>query len=220
MGLAQAAHLFGISVHCHCFFFLQETNKLFDGPDVLVLNHFQPFYEFWNENSNLDNVPHYFAINTISYINIATLFLPGLQKTNGSIVVVSSIGGVVPIPRTAPHCANKYALHGFFNSLRQDLALQGHKGISITLCILGGIRTKTATERVKGFPADTSNLKREPVDECALAMIRGVALRKRQMYFPWYLSIVEITHFFFPNFVESIIQVASKEKPVEDMWKW
>lgn len=187
---------------------------------MLVLNHFQPFYEFWNENSDLNNVPQSFAVNTISYINIATLFLPGLQKTNGSILVVSSFVGVVPIPRTSTYCGNKYALHGFFNSLRQDLALQGHKGVSITLCVLGGIKTKTATERLKGFPAEKSNVEREPVNECALAMIRGIALRKRQMYFPWYLSIVEITHFFFPNFAESIIQVATKEKPIEDMWKW
>ena len=64
--------------------FMQETNKLFDGPDVLVLNHLLHFYDLWNENSDLNNVPRYFAVNTISYINIATLFLPGLQKTNGS----------------------------------------------------------------------------------------------------------------------------------------
>jgi len=133
---------------------------------------------------------------------------------------VSSFVGVVPIPRTSTYCGNKYALHGFFNSLRQDLALQGHKGVSITLCVLGGIKTKTGTERLKGFPAEKFNIEREPVDTCALAMIRGIALRKRQMYFPWYLSIVEITHFFFPNFAESIIQVATKEKPIEDMWKW
>ena len=200
--------------------FLQETNKLFDGPDVLVLNHFQPFYEFWNENSSLDNVPGYFAVNTISYINIATLLLPGLQKTNGSIVVVSSFVAIVTVPRTAPYSGNKHALHGFFNSLRQDLALQGHKGISITLCVLGGIKAKSATEIMKGFPAEKSKVKKQPVDDCTLAMIRGAALRKRQIYFPWYLSIVEITHFFFPHFVESIIQVATKEKPVEGMWKW
>ena len=198
---------------------MQETNKLFDGPDVLVLNHFQPFYEFWNENSNLDNVPGYFAVNTISYINIATLLLPGLQKTNGSIVVVSSFVAVVTVPRTAPYSGNKHALHGFFNSLRQDLALQGHKGVSITLCVLGYIDTKNAREGTKGLPVDKS-VKREPVDECSLAMIKGAALEKRQMYFPWYLSIVETAHFFFPNFVESVIQVASNEKPLEDLLKW
>ena len=198
---------------------MQETNKLFDGVDVLVLNHVLQFYKFWNENSDLSSVPRYFAVNTISYINIATLLLPDLQKTNGSIIVVSSFVGVVPTPRTAPYCGNKHALHGFFNSLRQDLALQGHKGVSITLCVLGYIDTKNAREGTKGLPV-AKTVKREPVDECSLAIIKGAALRKRQMYFPWYLSIVETVYFFFPNFVESAIQVASNEKPSEDLLKW
>ena len=198
---------------------MQETNKLFDGPDILVLNHFLPFYGFWSENSDLNNVPRYFGVNTISYINIATLLLPGLQKTNGTIVVVSSFVGVVPTPRTAPYCGNKHALHGFFNTIRQDLALQGHMGVSITLCVLGYIDTKNAREGTKGLPVEKT-VKREPVDECSLAMIKGAALRKRQMYFPWYLGIVETAHFFFPNFVESAIQVASNEKPLEDLLKW
>ena len=203
--------------------FLQETNRLFDGPDILFLNHFLPLTKLWNENSasELSNIPHYFAVNTISYINIATLLLPGLQKTNGSIVVVSSFAGVVAPPRTALYSGNKHALHGFFDSLRQDLALQGHKGISITLCVLGTIATKNALERVKDVPnIDKSGVKFEPVDECSLAMIKAAALRKRQMYFPWFLSTVETVHFFFPNFVESAIQVTMNEKPLGDMWKW
>ena len=177
-----------------------------------------PHYDTWTENSDLEKVPQYFAVNTISYINIATLLLPGLQKTNGSIMVVSSIAGVMQIPRIAPYCTNKHALHGFFGSLRQDLALQGHNGVSITLCVLGAIDTENARKVTKGKLK--IKIKREPVDQCAFAMIKGAALRKRQMYFPWYISIVETAHFFFPNFVESAIQVASNEKPVEDLWKW
>ena len=177
------------------------------------------YYGLWNKNSDLNKVPQYFAVNTISYINIATLLLPGLKETNSSIVVVSSFVGVVPTPRTGPYCGNKHALHGFFDSMRQDLALQGQTGISITLYVLGYIDTKNARKRTKGLPVDKS-VKREPVDECAIAMIKGIALRKRQMYFPWYLSFVETVHFFFPNFVESVIQVATNEKPAKDMWKW
>jgi len=178
-----------------------------------------PYYGLWNENSDLNKVPQYFAVNTISYINIATLLLPGLQKTNGSIVVVSSFTGVVPVPRAGPYCSNKHALHGFFDSLRQDLALQGHDGVSITLYVLGYIDTKKARQKTQGHPVGKS-VKREPVDKCALAMVKGIAQRKRQMYFPWYLSVVETIHFFFPDFVESIVQVASNEKPMQDMWKW
>lgn len=177
------------------------------------------FYGFWNENSDLNKLPQYYAVNTISYINIATLLLPELQKTNGSIVVVSSFVGVVPVPRTAPYCGNKHALHGFFDTLRQDLAIQGRQGITITLYVLGYIATANARKGSEGTPVYDS-VKREPVDECALAMIKGIALRKRQMYFPWYLSIVETVHFFFPDFVESVIQVATNEKQVQNMWNW
>ena len=62
------------------------------GPDILILNHLTPIvYDLWNENSDLKKLPQYYAVNTISYINIATLLLPELHKTNGSIVVVSSL---------------------------------------------------------------------------------------------------------------------------------
>ena len=179
-----------------------------------------PNYGLWNENSDLNKVPQYFAVNTISYINIATLLLPGLQQTNGSIVVVSSVAGIISPSRTAAYSGQKHALHGFFGSLRQDLALQGHKGISITMTVLGLIGTKNSYERAKGLPIGQSAIQWEKVDECALAMIKGAALRKRQMYFPWYSSIVETAHFFFPSFVESAIQVASNEKTLKDLWKW
>lgn len=177
------------------------------------------YYGLWNGNSDLSKVPQYYAINTISYINIATLLLPVLQKTNGSIVAVSSFVGVVPAPRTGPYCSTKHALHGFFGSLRQDLALQGYNGISVTLCVLGYIETKIARKNTEGHPVE-KGVKREAVDECALSMIKGIAQRKRQMYFPWFLSFVETVHFFFPEFVESVIQVASKEKPIHEMWNW
>ena len=192
---------------------------IFDGPDILILNHVTTSYKLWNENSDLSLVPKYFAVNSISYINIATLFLPDLQRTNGSIIVVSSFTGVMGLPRVAPYSGNKHALHGFFDSMRQDLVLQGHKGVSVTLCVLGYIDTNKARENTQGTPVGKT-LKFEPVNECVVAIVKGAALRMRQVYFPWYLSLVETIYFFFPNFVESVIHVATNEKPFEDLWKW
>lgn len=130
--------------------------------------------------------------------------------------MVSSFAGVIGVPRVAPYSANKFALHGFFHSLRQDLILAGHKGVSITLCVLGFINTKTAVQMTKDTPLNS--VTRHPVDECALAIIKGGALKQRQMYYPSYLSLVETAHYFFPNLVESIIHVASKEKPLQEIW--
>lgn len=111
-----------VFVYYYCFL-LQEISKLFDGLDVFVFNYIQFFYEFWNENSNFNNVLQYFVVNIISYINIVILFFFGFQKSNGSIVVVLLFVVVVFILRIVFYCGNKGVLYGFFNSLRQDLVL-------------------------------------------------------------------------------------------------
>ena len=193
---------------------------MFGATDILILNHASFPHDFWNEDADLSKVPFHFAVNTISYINIATLLLPGLKKTNGSIVVVSSFAGVVSPPNFAIYSGSKHALHGFFNSFRQDLSLKGHKGVSITLCILGAISTKNALERAKSLNIQNGTLLFETVDECALAIIQGAALRKREIYFPWFLNVFETVHFCFPNLFESVIQVMINEKPVGDLLTW
>ena len=73
---------------------------------------------------------------------------------------------------------------------------------------------------VKDLSFGKSAVQWESVGECALPIIKGAALQKRQMYISWYSSVVEAVHFFFPNVVESAIQVASNEKTLEDLWKW
>lgn len=97
---------------------MQEINKLFDGFDVFVFNYLLFFYDFWNKNSDFNNVLRYFVVNIISYINIVILLFLGFQKINGSIVVVLLFVGVVIILRIVFYCGNKYVLYGFFNSLR------------------------------------------------------------------------------------------------------
>ena len=183
--------------------------------DIVVLNHAVQQYRRWTADSDLTEVPRYFDVNTISFINIATLLLPELDKTNGSIIVISSFGGVIGFPRVALYSANKHALHGFFDSLRQDLALGSYKGISVTLFILGVIDTESAARLSKGTPVES--VARSPVDECALAIVKGGAARKRQVYFPSYLSIVETLHYFFPRFVESVFHIVLYEKPLNDL---
>lgn len=183
-----------------------STLKFFEGIDVVVLNHLKPFYEYWNQKSDLSKVPEFFEVNTFSYINLATLFLPELKKSNGSLIVVSSVVGFQAMPKLAVYSSNKQALHGFFNSLRQDLTISGHRHVSITLCILGPIKTPNRV-----IFKDHEKITWYPIDECALAMIKGGALRHRQMYFPYFIKLVEIAHFVLPDFFETLIRIASGE---------
>lgn len=52
--------------------------------------------------------------------------------------------GKVGFPFVVPYSATKFALDGFFSSLRQEFSIQ-NTNVSITLCILGLINTGTTT---------------------------------------------------------------------------
>ena len=95
--------------------------------------------------------------------------LPHLSKTSGSIVVVSSLGGLIPYPRQTFYnvrndlilsfflfgvkvlfvCqASKFALVGFFETLRMELNMKkrpkGQDPVSITMVRNGMIESKIA----------------------------------------------------------------------------
>lgn len=186
--------------------------KLLSGVDIVVLDHIFGYYGRWTARSDLTTVPKHFAVNTISYINIATLCLPELQKSSGRIIILSSFVGVVPAPRVAPYSATKHALHGFFGSLRQDLYLEGHHNISVTLCVIGPVDTPNARKRTEN--TGTRKVTWYPADECAFDIIKGGVMRKRQIYYPNFLYYLEIAHVLFPSYIEEVIQIFSYEKKI------
>uniref|UniRef100_A0A674JW93 11-beta-hydroxysteroid dehydrogenase 1 n=1 Tax=Terrapene triunguis TaxID=2587831 RepID=A0A674JW93_9SAUR len=88
--------------------------------------------------------------------------------------------GKVGFPFTAPYSATKFALDGFFSSLRQELIIQ-KVDVSITLCILGFVDTESAMKAA----SDVVLMSPAPKEECALEIIKGGALRQREIYYKY-----------------------------------
>ncbi|NXL02612.1 DHI1 dehydrogenase, partial [Mesembrinibis cayennensis] len=142
---------------------VKEAETLLGGLDMLILNHIGTSY-FGYFNGDVGHVRKLLEINFLSYVAMTTSALPMLKESEGSIVVVSSMAGKVGFPLTVPYSATKFALDGFFSSLRQEFTIQSIN-VSITLCILGFI--------------DTGKISAE----CALAVLRAGALRRRELYY-------------------------------------
>ena len=98
-------------------------------------------------------------VNLHSYLYLASHALPALIRNGGNIVAVSSMAGKNGYPHVAPYSAAKHGIHGFFDSLRQDLAMKNIFNVSITTCVIGNIDTESAVENTKGY---LSKLKRYP----------------------------------------------------------
>ncbi|OAY32249.1 dehydrogenase/reductase SDR family member 7 isoform X2 [Manihot esculenta] len=81
-----------------------------------------------------------FNINVLGTISLTRLLATlMLKRGRGHFVVMSSAAGKVPTPGQAVYSASKFALNGYFQSLRSELC---KKGIKITIVCPGPIETK------------------------------------------------------------------------------
>ncbi|XP_072775358.1 hydroxysteroid 11-beta-dehydrogenase 1-like protein isoform X2 [Taeniopygia guttata] len=148
----------------------------------------------------LDSV-FFIQVNFFSYVALATAALPTLEKNRGALVVVSSLTGKIPTPFTTSYSATKFALDGFFSSLRHELIMQ-KKDVSVTLCILGLIDTESALECTRG----KVQLRASPAPEAALSIVRGGATRAHEIFYPRWLQQLRCLWALFPSSGNSVLR--------------
>ncbi|XP_072485483.1 dehydrogenase/reductase SDR family member 7 [Notamacropus eugenii] len=91
--------------------------------DILVNNGGRSQRSLFVE-TNLDVYKELMEINFLGTISLTKCVLPHMiERKQGKIVTVSSIVGLAGVPLGSGYAASKHALHGFFNSLRGELAM-------------------------------------------------------------------------------------------------
>nr|XP_012314672.1 corticosteroid 11-beta-dehydrogenase isozyme 1 [Aotus nancymaae]XP_012314673.1 corticosteroid 11-beta-dehydrogenase isozyme 1 [Aotus nancymaae] len=157
--------------------FVAQAGKLMGGLDMLILNHItNTSLRFFHDD--IHHVRKSMEVNFLSYVVLTVAAVPMLKQSNGSIVVVSSVAGKVAYPMISAYSASKFALDGFFSSIRKEY-LMAEVNVSITLCVLGLIDTDTAMKAVSGI----INMQAAPKEECALEIIKGGVLRQEEVYY-------------------------------------
>ncbi|XP_073471862.1 11-beta-hydroxysteroid dehydrogenase 1 [Aquarana catesbeiana] len=158
---------------------VHEAERLFGGLDMLILNHIGYTY-FGFFDGDVDHIRKLLEINFLSYATMTVEALPMLKASGGNIVVVSSLAGKVGLPLTVPYSSTKFALDGFFSSLRMEFYHQ-KVNVSITLCVLSYVDTDTALNTVSHVIQQPA----APKEECAYEIIKGGALRQREVYYQY-----------------------------------
>merc|ERR1719401_3381347 len=77
-------------------------------------------------------------VNFFGGVLLTHACLPSLLERKGRIVAVSSLQGRLPAPRNTAYSASKHAMHGFFESLRQEVEPQG---VKVTMVMPGPVDT-------------------------------------------------------------------------------
>ncbi|NWI89745.1 DHI1L protein, partial [Pitta sordida] len=102
---------------------------------------------------------------------------------------------------TTSDSATKFALDGFFSSLRHELTMQ-RRNVSVTLCVLGLMDTDTALKNTRGKVHITAS----PAPEAALAIIHGASTRVQEVFYPWWLQQVCCLWVLFPSNRDQVLQ--------------
>ncbi|KAL4325436.1 hypothetical protein GQ457_11G005690 [Hibiscus cannabinus] len=98
-----------------------------------------------------------FNVNVFGTISLTRLLTPSmLRRGRGHFVVMSSAAGKTPAPGQAVYSASKYALNGYFHTLRSELC---QKGIKVTVVCPGPVETSNGSK--------VSTEKRVPAERCA-----------------------------------------------------
>ncbi|XP_059015592.1 hydroxysteroid 11-beta-dehydrogenase 1-like protein isoform X8 [Mustela lutreola] len=163
------------------------------GLDYLVLNHLGAT-PAGTRSRSVQATRWLLQVNFLSYVQLTSLALPSLTDSKGSLVVVSSLLGPVPTSFSSPYSAAKFALDGFFGSLRRELDVQD-VNVAITMCVLG-LRDRASTaEGVRGV----SRAKAAPGPKAALAVIRGGATRAPGVFYPWRFHLLCLLRGWLPH---------------------
>ncbi len=122
-----------------------------------------------------------FEVDFWGAVQLTRLLIPGMMdRGSGQIVVVSSLTGKFGGPRRSYYSAAKHALHGWFDSLREELV---GTNIEITLIVPGWVKTAISERALEadGTPhgvMDKGQSKGISPEECAKRSLPAIIAGK------------------------------------------
>lgn len=111
---------------------VEGARASFGSIDVLVNNAGVGLYGAF-ESLDAATLREVFELNAVAPMRVTQLALPALEESRGTVVMMSSIAGLVAMPRTGGYAATKFALEALTSSMRAELRAQGS---AVRVCVI------------------------------------------------------------------------------------
>ncbi|MBN2731323.1 MAG: SDR family oxidoreductase [Balneolaceae bacterium] len=135
--------------------------------------------------TDIDVIRNIMEVNFFGTIALTKAVLPSMmEREKGHIVVTSSVMGKFGTRMRSTYAASKHALHGWFDSLRQEVAVQN---IDVTLVCPGFIKTNVTVNALKGDGSKLGEMSKGQQngmspDACARKILAGIEKGKEEFY--------------------------------------
>ncbi|MFI3282294.1 MAG: SDR family oxidoreductase [Rikenellaceae bacterium] len=212
----------GEATYCRCDVVnVDDCMKLIDtaidaygGVDILICNAGLSMRALFDD-VDLEVLHKLMDVNFWGCVNCVKFALPHIQKSQGSIVGVSSVAGIHGLPARTGYSASKFAMTGFLETIRIENL---KKGVHVMITCPGFTASNV---RFSALTADGSSQGETPREEdkmmtsqeVAQIIIRDTAKRKR-------LSLMEFdgygSHFvkkFFPAWLDKMFYSHMAKEP-------
>ncbi|RQP23891.1 SDR family oxidoreductase [Piscinibacter terrae] len=172
-----------VGVQADCIALVDAALKAFGRIDTFVNNAGMSAHATFEDVTDLTWYETLMRINHWGSVWCTHAALPHLKKTQGRLVAVASLAGLVGVPGRTAYSATKFAMTGFFEALRVELQ---NSGVSVTIAYPGVVATEI---RYRGFnaagqAAGKSGLDESgamSVEECARLIVQGTEARQRDI---------------------------------------
>lgn len=176
--------------------------------DTLIANAGYGIGGLFQDHDNLESFKSVMDVNLMGSVYCAFHALPHIKRTKGRIVGVSSILGKVAVWGHPSYSASKFAMAGFFDNLRNELA---GTGVSVTMIYPGMTATNFAGNVVQADGTTLGEDGRKIYDDktmttstCARHIIKAMAKRKREIILTGLGRFAVIVNKFFPGLLDRI----------------
>lgn len=171
-----------VSEEAQCKNMVQRTVDEYGQIDNLFNNAGITIWAKFEDMQTLAPFEQVMRVNYLGSLYCTYYALPYLKETQGRIVAISSLAGKTGVPYRSGYSASKFAMAGFFETLRIELAPYD---VSVTLIFPDFVQTET---RLQAFGPDGKPLKRSPVregqvmkvEEASEIILKAAAKRKRE----------------------------------------
>lgn len=177
----------------------------------IVVNNAGVAYSARVDECNYDDVRWLMEINFWGVVHGTLAFLPLLKRSpRGHLVNLSSIFGVIGVPTQSAYNAAKFAVRGYTEALRQEMA-----GSNVHICCVhpGGVKTNIA-RRSRGGPAGTTEedkaalfdqVARTSAEEAAAQIVRAIERRRPRLLIGGDARFIDLLARLFPSRYPSLV---------------
>jgi len=203
-----------VSVQEQCRHLIAATAEKFGRIDALVNNAGRSAHALFEQVQDLAWYEELMRINLWGSVWCTQAALPYLKQSQGSIVAVSSLAGLIGVPGRTAYSATKFAMTGFFEALRAELK---PAGVSVTTAYPGVVATQIRHRgfNAEGQPMGSSALKEDTamsVEECAGLTISGRYNRNREVVTSARGKLGRVLQLIAPGLVENMARAALKDE--------